>query len=190
MPDSFDTKYGNCIPKHFQGKPADNHGFARSRNRDKWLRPDLRRGAHHCKRPVCPVVGTMLGRDGSSAHRWIPDRRQDQITTTDDADHEIYSAAFVPGEGHVSGFKGVEEKGSFCSLCAAFGSHCWHTLEAGNPIRVGIESICATSCVPQMTALSAVTRRCATKVACCKSRRIGIATVSSRLGFANTPTMT
>ncbi len=144
MLELFDTRYWDYTPKHFHEKLVEKHGFTHSYN---WVRltlqrhgrvqPAPRRGAHRRKRPRRPMVGMMLHQDGSP-HEWVPDQWWDLIVTMDDANNEIYSAFFVPEEGTMSSFQGLEEviatHGLFCSLYADRGSHYWHTPEAGGKV--------------------------------------------------------
>ncbi len=131
----FDTRYWDYTAKHFHEKLVKDHGFTHSYN---WVRLTLqangraapRRGAHRRKRAPRPMAGMMLHQDGST-HEWVPGQSWDLIVTMDDATSESYSAFFVPEEGTMSTFQGIQEvieaKGLFCSLYADRGSHYWHT---------------------------------------------------------------
>ncbi len=144
MPGLFDTRYRDCTPKHFHGKPVARHGFTRSYNRVRLtlqshgrVRPAPRRGAHRRKRAPRPMVGMMLHQDGSS-HERVPGQWWDLIVTMDDANSGIYPAFFVREEGTLSSFQGItqvmEGKGLFCALYADRGSHYRHTPEAGGKV--------------------------------------------------------
>ena len=135
----FDTRHWDYTPKL-----VEKHGFTRSCNRVRLTlqrhgrgQPAPRRGAHRRKRPRRPMVGVMLHHD-DSPHEWVPGQWWDLIVTTDDANNDICSAFFVPGEGTMSSFRALTEvmdaHGLFCSLYADRGSHYWHTPEAGGKV--------------------------------------------------------
>jgi len=96
-----------------------------------------RRGAHRKRRERAPLPGMMVHQDGST-HEWVPGQEWDLIVTMDDATSEHYSMFFVPEEGTLSSFRGVQEviqsHGLFCSFYTDRASHYWHTPVAGGKV--------------------------------------------------------
>jgi transposase len=96
-----------------------------------------RKGKHRKHRERAPLPGMMIHQDGST-HQWVPGKVWDLIVTLDDANSEIYSAFFVPEEGTLSSFRGIDEtiskKGLFSTFYSDRGGHYWYTPKAGEPV--------------------------------------------------------
>jgi transposase len=141
--DPYRRRHDGWSAKHFYAWYRRDGGtrsytWVKSRLQEAKAMPKAeRKGAHRKRRERSPLPGMLLHQDGST-HAWVPGQMWDLIVTMDDATNEHYSMFFVEEEGTLSSFQGVRdvmaERGLFCALYTARGSHYWHTQEAGSKV--------------------------------------------------------
>lgn len=144
LQENYKTRYFGWNVKHYYSKYRKTIASPRSYT---WVKNQLQsaglvqkqpgKGQHRKRRERSAMEGMMIHQDGST-HLWVPGVYWDLIVTMDDATSEHYSMFFVPQEGTLSSFRGIEEviqkKGLFCSFYTDRGSHYWVTPKAGGKV--------------------------------------------------------